>query len=164
MAGGSILTLTFDTTTSMGGCILSFSIIGWGMGFITLSTLLEVQGSLRPEDLGVATSSQQFSRTLGGTIGAGISGGVVTARLMGRLENAEQNLPPDLLARISDNIENIFRPEFLSKLTGEAKSVLQNTVVESISAVFWIVLVAVILAFVFALLLPGRKKHPETEP
>ena len=108
MAGGSILTLTFDTTTSMGGCILAFSIIGWGMGFITLSTLLEVQGSLRPEDLGVATSSQQFSRTLGGTVGAGISGGVVTARLMGRLEGPEQNLPPDLLARISDNMVNIF--------------------------------------------------------
>jgi EmrB/QacA subfamily drug resistance transporter len=161
MAGGSILTLTFDTTTSMGECILAFSIIGWGMGFITLSTLLEVQGSLRPEDLGVATSSQQFSRTLGGTIGAGISGGMVTARLMGQLENAESKLPPDLLARISNNMENLFRPEFLSKLTGEAKSVLQNAVVNGISAVFWLVLAAVFMAFIFALLLPGRERHPK---
>jgi EmrB/QacA subfamily drug resistance transporter len=163
MAGGGILTLTFDTTTSMGECFLAFSIVGWGMGFVTLSTLLEVQGSLRSEDLGVATSSQQFSRTLGGTIGAGVSGGVVTARLMGRLENVENYLPPDLLARISDNMENIFRPEFLSTLTTHARSVLQNAVVDGVSAVFRLVLAGVFMAFIFALLLPGGGKDPTTE-
>jgi len=158
MAVGSTLTLRFGPDTAMVECFVAFSIVGWGMGFIMLCTLLEVQGSLRPEDLGVATSSQQFSRTLGGTIGAGICGGVVTARLMTRLENSAQNLPPDLLAQVSDSTENLFRPEFLAQLTINQKTVLQNAVVDSISAVFWIVLAATLAAFICALLLPGRKE------
>lgn len=160
MVAGSILTLRFGPATSMGECFLAFSIVGWGMGFVSFCTLLEVQGSLRPEDLGVATSSQQFSRTLGGTIGVGIGGGLLTARLMDRLENAEQSLPPDLLAQIADNMENLFQAEFLAKLTSDSKAVLQNAMVDSISAVFWIALAAALMAFICALLLPGREKLP----
>ncbi len=48
------------------------------MGFVSVATLLKVQNSLRESDLGVATSSQQFARTLGGTIGIGFSGAMVS--------------------------------------------------------------------------------------
>jgi len=78
MVAGAGLTLGFSRTTSMTTCFMVFQVVGLGMGLVTLSTLLIVQDSLKPENLGVATSFHQFSRTLGGTIGVGVCGGVWT--------------------------------------------------------------------------------------
>jgi hypothetical protein len=56
------------------------------MGFVSISTLLIVQNSLPEEDLGIATASHQFSRTIGGTIGIGISGSFVTTRFQAAMD------------------------------------------------------------------------------
>jgi hypothetical protein len=61
---------------------------GVGMGFTSIATLLIVQNSVEKTDLGVATSSHQFTRTLGGTVGIGICGSLVTARFA-RVADAE---------------------------------------------------------------------------
>jgi len=84
----------------------------FGMGFVTLSTLLIVQDSLGSRDLGVATSSHQFARTLGGTLGVGVCGGLVTSRLLNRLETVDVSLPQDLMIQLKESMENLFRPEF----------------------------------------------------
>jgi hypothetical protein len=49
--------------------------------------------ALPPKDLGVATSSQQFTRTLGGTIGVAVAGAIVTSRLISKLESAGDIYP-----------------------------------------------------------------------
>jgi len=157
VAAGNAYALTFTSASSMLECFIAFAIVGFGMGFTTLCTLLEVQASLPQKDLGVATSSHQFSRTLGGAIGGGICGGVVTGRLMSQLEKAGQVIPKDLLSEISESIENIFRPEFFTPLTNEIKEVLQNAVVDSISTVFQIVLGVALIALIFSILLPKRE-------
>ena len=56
----------FSTATSVGACVAVFLLIGTGMGFVALGTILVVQNSLSDIDLGVATASNQFARTLGG--------------------------------------------------------------------------------------------------
>ncbi len=82
MAAGSALTLGFNLSTTMVQAFTVFFVLGLGMGFITLSTLILVQESLPSKDLGVATSFHQFSRTFGGTIGVGICGGLATSGLL----------------------------------------------------------------------------------
>ncbi len=52
MVIGTGLTLVFSRTTTITQCFLTFQIIGLGMGFITLSTLLIVQNSVKSKDLG----------------------------------------------------------------------------------------------------------------
>ena len=66
LAAGCGLTLTFSTATSVGACFAVFLLVGTGMGFVALGTILVVQNSLSDLDLGVATASNQFARTLGG--------------------------------------------------------------------------------------------------
>lgn len=44
------------------------AVAGVGMGFVSVPTLLPVRKSLTAVNLGVATSSQQFARTLGGSV------------------------------------------------------------------------------------------------
>ncbi len=152
MAAAGAATLTFHRETSMSTCFFVFLIMGLGMGFVTLATLLVVQGSLLIEDLGVATTSHQFARTLGGTVGIGICGGVVTSRL----EAVTGGLPPGLLSKLGQGTENLFRPEFLALVGGDVKVILQNAVVDGMSVVFWIVLAASFLCLFSGLFLPNR--------
>jgi EmrB/QacA subfamily drug resistance transporter len=67
LVAGSGMTLFFSTSTTLVSCSIVLAIAGLGMGFVSISTLLLVQNSLSNSDLGVATASHQFSRTLGGT-------------------------------------------------------------------------------------------------
>ena len=71
LVGGCAMTLFFDLESTIAFMFTGFFIIGTGMGFVGLSTLLLVQASLTEEHLGVATSSNQLARTLGGTMGVG---------------------------------------------------------------------------------------------
>jgi len=50
--------------------------------------------------VGVATASHQFARTLGGTIGVGVFGGLVTSGLLGRLEKVSTSFPPALMEQL----------------------------------------------------------------
>ena len=78
---GTGLTLSFSHTTTLSACFWVFQLVGIGMGLVGLSTLLVVQNCLDNSDLGVATSSHQFARTLGGTVGVGVCGGFVQGTL-----------------------------------------------------------------------------------
>jgi hypothetical protein len=120
--------------------------------------LLVVQNALPPRDLGVATSSQQFFRTLGGTIGVAIAGAVATASLVSTLRSAGDVIPARVFSQVSENIENIFRSDFFTPLSEEIKLILQNAVAGSISTVFWLVFGTALLALVSGLLIREGKK------
>lgn len=152
-----IMMLFFTIETSIATCLLVFLLVGIGMGFVTLSTLLLVQGSLSSENLGVATSFHQFARTLGGTVGVGISGGIVTTRLINNLELSAVSVPPSVMEKLLDSLENIFRSEFQVLLQPETGVVLYGAVAQSMVAVYWIVLVASVFCLIASLLL---KREP----
>jgi EmrB/QacA subfamily drug resistance transporter len=159
LALGSGYSLTFGPSTTMLECLSGFVIIGLGMGFVSICTMLVVQNALPPKDLGVATSSQQFTRTLGGTIGVAVAGAIVTSRLMSKLESAGDIIPAGVFSQVSESVENIFRTEFFNPLSQEIRMVLQNSVADSISTVFWIVFGTAILTFIFSLLIREGNKH-----
>ena len=106
----------------------------------------------------MATSSQQFSRTLGGTIGIAVAGAIVTSSLVSLLKTAGNKIPPDVFNRIAENIENIFKPEFFTPLSQETQGILQNAVAGSISTVFWIVFGTAILTFISSLLIREERR------
>jgi len=166
LLSGAALTLTFDPVTTMSVCFWVFLLVGLGMGFVTLSTLLIVQGSVHISDLGVATSSHQFARTLGGAIGVGVAGGFVTARLSHEMKRLSlggnlREIPTDLLDKFSRNIEHLFQPEIQAGIPVDLKNALQKAVGESVEAVFWIVLVISILCLLCCLSLPSSNRSTE---
>ncbi len=156
LLAGSLLTLLFDLDTSMTECFVVFLIVGVGMGFVSLSTLILVQNSASSEDLGIVTSLNQFSRTLGGTIGVGICGGLVTNGLLGRLEKTAEMLPQELMTQLRESTENLLLPEFQSLVPVEALVVLRSSVLAGISSVFYVAVAASLLCFFCALCLPGK--------
>jgi len=159
LTAGCGLTLTFSTATSLSTCFWVFLFVGTGMGFVALGTILVVQNSLSDLDLGVSTASNQFSRTLGGTIGVGVGGGFFSLRfddeLAAILKNASSSdWPAAVASQVQQNPENLFRPEVQALLSADMLQRLHEAVARSVMPVFWVVLAAAILCLFMCLLLP----------
>jgi len=158
LIAGFAMMIRFTADTSLLLCSIALALAGLGMGFVSISTLLVVQNSLDSADLGVATSSHQFSRTLGGTVGIGVCGSIVTAGFGGDLEDlAPGGLPDTISELIRRNFENVFRPEIQALLPSEVLENLQGSIGQNILLVFQAALIASLLCFGFSLLLPGRR-------
>jgi EmrB/QacA subfamily drug resistance transporter len=155
---GCGLTLTFSSATSLSTCVIVLGLIGVGMGFVSMATLLIVQDSLAASDLGVATASHQFARTLGGTVGVGVSGSFVTAALAASMEAVIRSESSDLSSsdsnQVIQNVENLFRPEVQALLTPDVQKTMQEAVAQGVSLVFWIALFASLICLLLAFILP----------
>ena len=163
MVAGCALTVRFSAATSLLECAVVLGIIGLGMGFVSIPTLLIVQDSLELADLGVATASHQFARTLGGTVGIGIAGSFVTAKLASNMDallasGILEKIPPALKARLQHDLENLFRPEVQALIPPEIKPVLMDAMLQGIARVFWVALAVSVIMFLLCWLLPRKKR------
>lgn len=162
MVAGCGFTLIFSTSTSLFECAVVFFIVGLGMGFVSIPTLLIVQESLDSSDLGVATASHQFARTLGGTVGIGIAGSFVTARLSNQMETLNDSevfgkISASVQGQLQNNIESIFRPEIISMFSTEIQRSIQDALVYGVRLVFWAALAVSVITLILCLMLPKQK-------
>ena len=162
---GCTMTLAFTPQTTIAYSFGSFFTIGIGMGFVALSTLLVVQSAVPVQDMGVATSSNQFARTLGGTVGVGIGGGFIANRFaeltqMIRGHGLLEALPSNLAERGMGQIEGLLRPEVMAALPEEIRIGIQASIGKGVKEVFLTVLIAAVLCLIFCGLIP-REDNPE---
>jgi len=162
MVVGCALAVRFNAATSLLECAVVLGIIGLGMGFVAITTLLIVQDSLDMADLGVATASQQFARTLGGTVGIGIAGSLVTAKLTSNMEGLLASgmlakIPAALKVRLQHDLENLFRPDVQALIPLRIKPMLMDAMLQGIARVFWVALVVTGITLLLCWLLPRRK-------
>ncbi len=153
---GTGMTLGFSRNTGIAECFVAFFIVGSGMGFVSLTTLLVVQDSVESANLGVATSFHQFSRTMGGTIGVGLCGGIVTDRLISELRVAGQNLPEGLIQKLKESMANLFQKEFQAMVPDAMRELLQDAVLNGVYLALVIVFIVSVINLGLALLLPKK--------
>jgi EmrB/QacA subfamily drug resistance transporter len=159
------LTLTFDSATGLIYLSAVICPIGIGMGFVSVATLLKVQNSLDESDLGVATSSQQFARTLGGTLGIGISGAMAshyTDQAINTLVNSplRSEIPSELATQLSRNLQEFLRPEIVESLSSTALNAIRESIGQGVEAVFWTALLVSFVSIIMCKMLPGRITAP----
>ena len=162
LIAGSVMAVRFSAATNLWTCAMAMGLAGVGMGFTSIATLLIVQNSVQKTDLGVATSSHQFTRTLGGTVGIGVCGSLVTARFAQVADTLDTsalqgNVSPLVLDRIRQNFENFFRPDVQQQLLPEAQSLLHQAIGNCVIDVFWLALAAALVCVVFGLFLPSQQ-------
>lgn len=160
---GCAMTLLFTAQTSALFSFTIFFIVGIGMGMVSLATLLVVQSGLDAKDLGVATSSNQFARTLGGTVGVGVCGGFIANRFDELTEAVGQSgildrLPESVTKKGFDQIEQLFQPEIQALLPPGLKTMVHSAVSQGIHEVFWTVLIVAILCLLITLLIPSGSR------
>jgi EmrB/QacA subfamily drug resistance transporter len=164
LMAGCAVNLTFTPATSADFVFLNFFVIGIGMGWVALSTLLVVQSCLDEKDLGVATSSNQFARTLGGAVGVGVCGSFIAVRfssLSESVHNSEllRHLPDQLSEAGFAQVESLLSPEAQAAMPDTLRTMIQDAVMGGLGGVFWTVTVAAGLCLLFCLLIPKEKKE-----
>jgi predicted MFS family arabinose efflux permease len=150
LVAGCTMAVRFTAATSLWTCATAMGMAGVGMGFTSIATLLIVQNSVEKTDLGVATSSHQFSRTLGGPWGSASaeawsppgSQGWRTALNASDLQGI---IPVVVMDQIRQNFENFFRPDVQQQLLPEAQSILHNAIGNCVIDVFWLALIAALI-------------------
>jgi EmrB/QacA subfamily drug resistance transporter len=163
LMAGCAVNLTFTPATSVYYIFFNFFVIGIGMGWVALSTLLVVQSCLDEKDLGVATSSNQFARTLGGAVGVSICGSFIAGRFSNlfesvRTSNLVRHLPGQMGEAGFGQTESLLHPEAQATMPDALRHMVQDAVMGGVSGVFWTVTVAAGFCILICLLVPGEKK------
>ncbi|NNG00794.1 MAG: MFS transporter [Desulfobacteraceae bacterium] len=159
---GAALTLALKPESSVSYSFVIFFIVGMGMGIVSLATLLTVQASVDPKDLGVATSSNQFARTLGGTVGVGICGSFIATHFSALSEKTGgsgliENLPDNLNESGLGRLEDLLDPVVQAAMTPGLLQMVHDAVGQGVTMVFWTVLVTSVLCLLCCLMLPGER-------
>jgi MFS family permease len=127
---------TFGRTTSRGLLLADMALMGSGMGLVMFSLLVTIQTSVNRTQLGIATSINQFSRSMGQTVGVALMGTVMTISLGSHLEEikTDSGLPEEEVARVVHNVSALvdpvgragLKPELLRAMESALAGALQN--------------------------------------
>ncbi|MCC6792046.1 MAG: MFS transporter [Thermomicrobiales bacterium] len=120
---------------------------GVGLGFSMQTIVVAVQNASDLRDLGVATSSVTFFRSLGGAIGAAIFGAVLGIRLDHHLEEQLGSTASSVDANDIEAIQDLIEP---------TKHMVLEAFTRSLTEVFLVCIPFVVIAILLALLLPER--------
>lgn len=97
---GSLLLVLVRPDSARVELMLAMLVVGLGLGAMATPFLVAIQNSVPWSRRGVATSSQQFFRTIAGTIAVAVLGAVLNATLAARLgRDANANASLDIEAR-----------------------------------------------------------------
>ena len=162
LVAGCAMTLSFTPNSTVIYSFTTFFVVGVGMGFVALSTLLVVQSCLDDKDLGVATASNQFARTMGGAVGVGVCGGFIATRFALLNQSIRQSgilahLPANLGESGAGQVERLLSPEIQALLPADLRQMLHQAVVQGVRQVFWTVLAAASLCLLLCLFMPGNR-------
>ena len=137
MCIGAFMLSRLDTTTHLWQLLVYSGLLGIGMGAAVTAFLISIQSATPRQRMGEATSTLQFSRSIGGTVGVSIFGTVMAAKLAEGLTRAGFDAtidPRALLERSSDIAPNILRA-------------LQGALADGIATIFLLAFVATFAAF-----------------
>ncbi|AGT95081.1 DHA2 family efflux MFS transporter permease subunit [Rhodococcus erythropolis] len=81
MSAGFFLLSTIDHATPMFWVGLFLFVLGAGMGMVMQNLVLAVQNTVAPSDLGTASSTVSFFRSLGGAAGVSVLGAVLSTHV-----------------------------------------------------------------------------------
>ncbi|WP_439944594.1 MFS transporter [Streptomyces sp. BBFR115] len=100
VAGGACLTAglgllgTMRYDTPYWHLSLSMALLGVGVGMTMQNLVLSTQNQVAPQDLGAASSTVSFFRTLGGAVGVGVLGSVMSTRISHHAKDTILSLSP----------------------------------------------------------------------
>jgi EmrB/QacA subfamily drug resistance transporter len=103
MTFGVYLLTTMNVDTTQATVALYLGVTGLGLGLIMPTATLAVQNSVEKRLLGVATSSTQFVRSVGSTVGTAAIGSIVTKGYADKLDASAPAQAPDRLVTALEN-------------------------------------------------------------
>jgi hypothetical protein len=121
-------------------------VLGLGLGATMQVLVLAVQNSVEMKDMGVATTSSTFFRSMGSTFGAAIMGAILTNQLTSHLAAASAGKPG--MEQVRDHgMEILQSQQAMERLPAPIQHTLVHSFTQSLSTVFLVSAVISIVAF-----------------
>lgn len=181
MVAGIFLLSRMTATTSYGQAVVNIVLMGVGLGVTFPVYTLVVQNTVPYRMLGVATSSIQFFRSIGGTLGLAVLGSVMANRFAAELAKVvpagvNEIVPREQMDYLSENPQALLSPEARDQLEAgfaplgaqgaglleQLLDALRQALSTAIGEVFLISLVVVAAAWAATLLLRPAPMEPKT--
>jgi EmrB/QacA subfamily drug resistance transporter len=153
---GMLLLSTLDEDTSGVLAALYMFVMGLGLGLVMQVLVLAVQNAVDYRQLGVATSGATLFRSIGGAIGTAALGAVFTNKLTSDLADAGASGSQLSGAGALDT-------SALAKLPPAQHEIFTHAFTDSISTVFVVATVAIVVAFLLTWLIEERPLRQTVE-
>lgn len=153
MAFGVYLMSTAHVSTPYWQIAIFAVIIGGGLGLCMQTIVIAVQNAVEFKDLGIATSSNTFFRSLGGAFGTAIFGTILSNRVAENLQTqlgGSTAVEPGILETLTSNTSMI------ATLPAEIQAKVLEAFADSFQVVFLSAFPVVALAFFFAIALEEK--------
>ena len=168
MAGMASLTFAFvllsswDQTLTRFWAVQGVLLAGVGMGMVMVPMLIAVQNAVPKRDLGVATSTVQFSRSIGGAVGVAVMGAGMAHRLqtelLGVVAASAAGTPlGDQIRQLASQPDLIINPLTRDALAPAVLAQIRLALAHALHAVFVVGLVVCLAALVSSLLVPAGR-------
>ncbi len=144
---GLVLLSMIEVTTTRLFISVGMGIVGIGIGSSMPIMTIAVQNTAPAADMGAATSSVNFFRTLGSALGVAVFGTVMSARL----DDTLQRLLPGTSLATDDSL--LSSPEAIRALPAEQYAAVAEGIASGVGMVFLVALPMVVIAFALAWLL-----------
>jgi EmrB/QacA subfamily drug resistance transporter len=138
--------LNADTSPSLASAYML--VLGVGIGLVMQVLVLVVQNDAPPRDVGVATSTATFFRSMGGSLGVALFGAVFASRLTHELAA----LPAAVAARFSGGVN--ISPAQVHALPAGVRREFVLAFVDALQPVFLVGAGVTALAFLLSFMLP----------
>jgi drug resistance transporter, EmrB/QacA subfamily len=166
LVASSIALATFGQGTSRLALMIDIAAMGCGMGLVMFALIVTMQNAVDRSRLGIATSLNQFSRSIGQTLGVAAMGMVMTISLMAHLADIQRTSgrPPEEVAQVVHNPSALIDPIARAQLPPELFVAMQSALGSALRRVFIVGVIFASLALMVGFMLPKTRAVTATSP
>ncbi|MFF3612316.1 MFS transporter [Streptomyces sp. NPDC002580] len=156
VAGGFLVTAglgllgTIRYDTAYWHIALFMALLGLGIGMMMQNLVLSTQNQVAPSDLGAASSTVTFFRSLGGAIGVSALGAVMATRITDYVKDGLTDLGPKYASLASGSDSSSSIPD-MDALPAPLRTVMESAYGHGIADVFLIAAGMALIAFLIVL-------------
>jgi EmrB/QacA subfamily drug resistance transporter len=165
LVASSAALATFGQGTPQVALMIDVGAMGCGMGLVMFALIVTMQNAVDRSRLGIATSLNQFSRSIGQTLGVAAMGMVMTISLMAHLADIQRTSgrPPAEVEQVVHNPSALIDPIARTQLPVElfrAMAALGG----ALQRVFIVGVIFAALALIVGFMLPKRQAATAAAP
>lgn len=127
------------------------TVFGAGLGFVMQIIILVAQNAVPADSVGTATSTNNYFREVGASLGVAVFGAMFTTRLAERL--TEVFTGAGASAEEAANATSTLDPQILNELPEQVREGLITAYADSLAPVFWYIIPFMVLALILAFFL-----------
>jgi len=167
LTGGLYLMSTIEYDTNYVVVSAYMFVLGAGVGMVMQNLVLIVQNAVSPNQLGVASSSVAFFRSLGGTIGVSVMGSVLATKVTEAMTSHAAAIQTQIVklgeagAPIAASLQSGTLPK-VSTLPVGIRTIIESIYGQAVADIFLVAVPLAIITIIAVLLLPNNKLGTKT--